>query len=448
MPQQTHSSCLNILLGISKGLSKNTSINKTLEDICEQVNAYFSPRHLAFLFLEAESGDLTFSVVFGEKKSLVTGKKLRKGRGVAGWVAEKGEPLLIENTATDPRFQTYFQTTKTRGSTSIMAVPLKSGDIVYGVLELIDRQDGRPFTASDRNDLMAIADITSIVVERAYYFQAMRRMAETDPLTGLPNKRTFDRHLEREIEVCKRYGTPSTVILVTLDNIRSLNEEHGVTAVDKIIQTLGHILSEEVRKVDLPCRIGADKYAILMPNTSGTQALDVGSRIHTKIKQQALIRDLPPFSVSIASHSGSQDDVTPLMGISTISKAGTQGFRKFRNVAANLSFMIMEEKQAMERRQYYRKNVQLAGRYQNPKNGAAGDIIVDNISLNGIGFTTLVAHDLEKNELLRVQFQLDDSRRTDVTRSLKVRYIKERYIGCQFVDTKSYDSDLGFYLMQ
>lgn len=441
-------SCINVLLGISRGLSHRTSIQKTLEEICIHVESYFSPRHLAFLLVDPDTGDLTFSHVVGDKADLVSGKKLRKGTGLAGWVAETGDPLLIEDAAQDPRFTAQFLTAKTKGCSTMMVVPLKSGDLVYGVLEVIDNRRGAPFTGADLTEFAAIAEITAVALERAYYFQAMRRMAETDQLTGIPNKRTFDRYMEREIEVCKRYGTPASVLTVTIDNLRRLNEDHGPSSVDKIIQMLAGVLAEEVRKVDVPCRTASNTFAVIMPNTAKPAALDASQRINARIAQQSAARQMPYFSVTLDVFSGVQDDVAPLLGLCGASRAAAHGFRKFRSVAANLALLLNEEKQAMERRQYYRKNVHLAGRFENPETGETGDFLLDNLSLNGVGFTTLLGHRLNKGAVVKVRFRLDDSRRTEVTRLARVKYLADRYVGCQFADQKSYDSDLGFYLMR
>ncbi len=442
------SSCVSILHDISKGLSQRTSIHKTLEELCGHVENFFTPRHLAFLLVEPESGDLTFSLVSGDKAGMISGKKLRKGRGIAGWVAETGESLLIADTASDPRFQSQFLTVKTQGSFSIMAVPLKSGDLVYGVLELFDSTTGAHYAEEDLRALAAIADITSVAIERAYYFQAMKRMAETDPLTGLPNRRIFERYLEREIEVCKRYGTPSTVLLLTLKDLRELNDVHGVATADAILQAMAAIVSEDVRKVDVTCRIAANKFAVVMPNTAKKHAAEVARRVNLAIEHQSSIRKLPPFTVDLEVRTGTQDDITPLLGIAVLNTAGTQGFRKFRNVAGNIFQLLTEEKQAQERRKYYRKDVQLAGRFDNPETGASGDILVENVSLNGVGFTALLTPTLAKNDLIRIWFRLDDARNTEIARVVRVRYLKDRYVGVQFADQKSYDGDLGFYLMR
>lgn len=448
MESSTPRSCIDVLLGISRGLSHRTSIQKTLEEICVHVESYFSPRHLAFLLVEPDTGDLTFNHVVGDKAELVSGKKLRKGTGLAGWVAETGDPLLIEDTAQDPRFATHFLTAKTKGCFTVMVVPIKSGDLVYGVMEVIDTRHGERFTQSTLEEFAAIAEITSVALERAYFFQAMRRMAETDQLTGLSNKRSFDRCMEREIEVCKRYGTPSSVVTVRIDNLRRLNEEYGPSSVDRIIQMVGAVLGEEVRKVDVPCRIASDKFAVIMPNTTRPAAMDVSQRINARIAQQSAARQMPYFSVTLDVVSGVQDDVAPLLAICDTSKTAVLGFRKFRNVAANLALLLNEERQAMERRQYYRKSVQLAGSFENPETGESGDFLLENVSLNGVGFTTLLGHRLVRGALVKIRFRLDDSRRTEVTRLARVKYLSERYVGCQFADQKSYDSDLGFYLMR
>jgi hypothetical protein len=351
MEPQTASSCLHVLIEIARGVSHRTTIQKTLSEICTRIESCFSPRHLAVLLVEPETGDLTFSHVLGDKAELLAGKKLRNGKGIAGWVAHGGEPLLVEDTARDPRFQSLFLTAKTKGSKSFMAVPLKSGDSVLGVIELV-------------------------------------------------------------------------------------------------LQLVAATLKEEVRRGDVPCRIKSDTFAVIMPNTAKPSAADVANRLNSKISQQSAARQTPFFSKSIEVLTADQQNVTPLLGISESSRNEPEGFRKFRDVASNLFLMFSEERQTMERRQYYRKDVQLAGRFENPDTGETGDYLIENVSLNGLGFTTLLNHCLVKNALIKVIFRLDDSRRTEITRMVRVRYINERYVGCQFSDQKSYDSDLGFYLMR
>jgi diguanylate cyclase (GGDEF)-like protein len=448
METPTASTCIQVLIEIARGVSHRSSIQKTLGEICNHLEPFFLPKHLAILLVEPETGDMTFSHVLGDKAELLGGKKLRKGKGIAGWVASAGTPLLVQDTASDARFEPLFLTAKTKGCTSFVAVPLKSGDTIIGVLEMIDTRSGAPFTHQDLENLTAMADVASLALERAYFFQAMRRMADSDLLTGLANKRVFDRHLEREIEICKRYGLPSSVILMQVENLKRLNEEHGTQAMDRVLQLTAATMKEEIRKVDVACRTQPDTFAVIMPNTIKNAAVDVSKRLSAKLAQQIAARNMPYVSFSTEVLSAVPEDLVPVLQICDSCREEETGFRRFRDVAANLFQIYSEEKQAMERRQCYRKDVQLAGAFQNPDTGETGDFLIENLSLNGLGFTTLLNHRLAKNALIKVAFRLDDSRRTEISRMVRVRYVDGRFVGCQFSDQKSYDSDLGFYLMR
>lgn len=441
------SACFDVLFSIAQKLPQQTSIQQTLEEIAVNVQQYLQAKHLAVLLVDPQSEDLTFNVVLGDKIDLVRDKKIRKGQGVAGWVVEKGQAVLIEDTQQAPRFSIQFLTSKTKDCASIMAVPLQSGDVIYGVLEVFDHQQGRLFTEKDLLELKAIAAMMVVALERVYYLQVMKKMAETDQLTGLANEHSFYRYLQREIELCKRYGTPTTVLLLTLQEIRRLNEEHGIMTTDKILQLIGETLVHEVRKVDTVCKIAPDKFAVIMPNTLADPVQEIGTRVNTIILEQGIVHELPKFVLESKAYTGTFENVRPLFDLMQINEDKVLDYKKFYNVAQNLQFIYNEEKQDLERRQYYRKNVRLAGYYEHPSTKTSGEMLVESLSLSGVGFTTLATHNLTRNSTLRLSFYLDDSRRTHINRLVRIQYTRDRYIGCQFADQKNYDGDLGFYLM-
>lgn len=434
-----------LLLDLSHELSHRTSIQETLDEICQQVEKYFSPRHLAVLLVEPGNGDLTFIRVLGEKKELVGGRKLRKGKGLAGWVAETATPLLMESIATDPNFPQIF-TAKLEGCATLMAVPLKSGGLVYGVLELIDTQSGQPFTPENLQELMLMGNFFVMALDRAYYCQAMKRMTENDQLTGLPNLRIYRRYIEREVEVCKRYGAPSSVILLTVENLTQINEEHGRAVADKILSMISSILLEELRKADTPCRVGGRRFAVIMPNTAYAPAVDVGVRLHMKIAERVTVRELPSLELAVDVRSGTRDDVFPLMSIVDTRKVSELDPAKFQNVAANLFSLFRDERQGAERRRTYRKDVQMAGQFEDLESGNVGDFLIENLSLTGLGFATLLAHSLAPDMRIKICFCLEGTEKW-IVREGVVKYVNDRYVGCQFVDAQNYDSDLGMYLM-
>ena len=83
-----------------------------------------------------------------------------------------------------------------------------NGDKVFGVIELINKLDGQPFTSLELNLLKTIADFAAIAIEKAYYLKALKRIATVDQLTGLSNRRAFMKYYKREADRCRRKNHP------------------------------------------------------------------------------------------------------------------------------------------------------------------------------------------------------------------------------------------------
>ena len=94
----------------------------------------------------------------------------------------------------------------------------------------------------------------------------------------------------------------------------------------------------------------------------------------------------------------------------------------------------------------YRKDVELLGEYIIEKSGEKGDIIIRDLSMSGIRFENLSLHQISKDDTLEVKFQLDNPKRSEIKKSVKVIWVKDHTIGANFIETELYKADLGFYL--
>lgn len=124
---------------------------------------------------------------------------------------------------------------------------------------------------------------------------------------------------------------------------------------------------------------------------------------------------------------------------------------KFKNVHQNLAIRVRCRcgeifKRNLNFRRYHRKPVRLAGEYKNLSTGKKGEILVENVSLGGIGFTYFLPHDLSADALLEVKFRLDDPKRKEVRKRAMVKSIYQRYVGVEFSDSQPLDNVLSFYL--
>jgi len=103
--------------------------------------------------------------------------------------------------------------------------------------------------------------------------------ADTDPLTGLLNRRGWNAQLAREEARCQRYGHTCTLIVVDLDALKQVNDGHGHCAGDRLIRLTGRLLAETVRQPDVVARIGGDEFAVLLVNTDSLHARGFEKRL-------------------------------------------------------------------------------------------------------------------------------------------------------------------------
>lgn len=107
----------------------------------------------------------------------------------------------------------------------------------------------------------------------------LRSLALVDNLTGLGNKRFFWMQLETEMARTKRTGHPCTLMMIDLDNFKSLNDAFGHLEGDKFLEAFGRIMHENSRSTDLPCRYGGDEFALIMPATTVMHTLRTAERL-------------------------------------------------------------------------------------------------------------------------------------------------------------------------
>jgi diguanylate cyclase (GGDEF)-like protein len=104
-------------------------------------------------------------------------------------------------------------------------------------------------------------------------------LAQTDPLTGLPNRRYFIEILEREFNRARRYQRPLTLLYLDLDEFKELNDRHGHLFGDEILRGASRSLKAVLRSTDLLARIGGDEFAVLLPETNLGGAQNVSSKL-------------------------------------------------------------------------------------------------------------------------------------------------------------------------
>lgn len=108
------------------------------------------------------------------------------------------------------------------------------------------------------------------------------RLATTDPLTGLNNRRSFEELAEREFKRAKRYGNPLAALMLDIDWFKQVNDTHGHAAGDEVLKAVARVITDTLRETDLAGRMGGEEFAALLPETDARGAHEVAERLrHT-----------------------------------------------------------------------------------------------------------------------------------------------------------------------
>jgi diguanylate cyclase (GGDEF)-like protein len=114
---------------------------------------------------------------------------------------------------------------------------------------------------------------------------ALRLNANTDPLTGVHNRRFFHEVLNRESERSNRHNQPLSLIILDIDHFKVINDTFGHLAGDQVLRKVGRITRESIRTIDMVCRYGGEEFAIILPQTELEAASLIAERLRTSIAE-------------------------------------------------------------------------------------------------------------------------------------------------------------------
>jgi diguanylate cyclase (GGDEF)-like protein len=170
------------------------------------------------------------------------------------------------------------------GDWTALRAQLRVKGRTVGVMS-IGTQRQRVFGPSDFLFMAAVADQVAIVLDRAKQFSNESR---TDHLTGLANRREFERVMEREVALAERHERRLTMMMIDLDNLKRINDREGHRGGDAALRLVAQQLQKVVRASDLCARIGGDEFAVAMPETDLDRGRDVAARLRTAVREMSL----------------------------------------------------------------------------------------------------------------------------------------------------------------
>ena len=256
---------------------------------------------------DAES-DFVISRAVGLAEDVRRQVRVRIGEGIAGRVAAERKPLLAASGTEVPTPRGAY---KTR---SFVSVPIVVNDVARGVLNVADPVGEKDFSSDDLATLETLAGHIAACLMKQDQEDALKLLAETDPLTWLFNRRHFDRRLAAEADRARRSDHLLALLMVDVDGFKKINDRYGHHAGDQVLRAVANAIREAVRVYDVPTRYGGDEFGIILPDADTESAARVGRRILEKLAKAALPEEL----------AATGQHVTLSIGTSTFPRPATE----------------------------------------------------------------------------------------------------------------------------
>lgn len=267
---------------LARSLTSSFDLDTILRTILEQMERMVEAEFWALLMLDESTPHLYYAIAAGEEQETLRGLRVKRGEGVAGWVLEHGETLIVPEVAGDPR-AAQSATPGITSVRSVIALPLRGRTGTQGVIEIINpRAEMSDYSIAF---LHILADHAAIAIENARDVSRIQQLTITDDTTGLFNVRHLYDVLDRELKRSKKVKLPLSLAFLDLDRFKLVNDAHGHMVGSELLDLVGRRLQKLSREQDLCFRYGGDEFVILMPETAAGQALELTRGLHAALME-------------------------------------------------------------------------------------------------------------------------------------------------------------------
>jgi diguanylate cyclase (GGDEF)-like protein len=256
---------LDALKRLSLNLTSSLDLQTVLDAVVSEAMRLVRHARTAHIFLY-QNDRLEFGASLNSDGTRNKPFAMPRPAGLTQTVAKKGEMISIENIAEHP----LYKDSPNNWSGSIIGIPLKFGNLIVGVMNL-SRSISGEFTRAELRLLGLLADQAAVAISNASVHQQVTEEANTDLVTGLPNRRALEERLEEEIRNAKRTNSHFAVVMMDLDGFKAVNDTHGHSVGDELLRSAFNYLAQNMRTTDFLARYGGDELTLIMRD-SGIEA--------------------------------------------------------------------------------------------------------------------------------------------------------------------------------
>jgi len=311
---------ISILYNIGQAVNFIDDLKRLIQIILAKAIQTIGAEKGSLMLYDPSTDELVVKVVYGLPDKELEEKindgtfectRIKAGSGIAG-EAFTGKKAIITNLGSnDPRF---FQA-EVSNVNSLLCLPLIVKDEVIGVINISNKKEGHLFNHDDLDFMGALANQAAIAISNAQLY----KLAITDSLTKLFVRRHFEHLIENELRRSIRYKHNLSLLMVDIDNFKSINDTYGHQTGDEILRQISEVIIKTVRKIDMPCRYGGEEFAIILPETHKDNSRKIAERLRRNIaaitietKEKQIVS--PTISIGISAYPFDGDTKENLIG--------------------------------------------------------------------------------------------------------------------------------------
>lgn len=269
---------------IAQTIGSSLNLQDTVTLISSKLSAIVPFDTCIIFLIDEKSGKAIPAHVLGKHASTFAQRRVNIGDGITGWVIANGRAMSSASPELD---LLGMPEAITRHIQHALVTPLLREDGAFGAITLYSN-NRQPYSTEHVRLLESVAQHASSAMNNALTFEKTKESALVDPLTELPNARSFYMTLEQRIAECQRLKNhePMTVISMDLDNFKLVNDTYGHATGDRLLASVAGVIKKQLRQMDILARYAGDEFIAILPMASGNMAVDIAERISEAITAQ------------------------------------------------------------------------------------------------------------------------------------------------------------------
>jgi diguanylate cyclase (GGDEF)-like protein len=274
---------LDALKNLSLNLTSSLDLQTVLDAIVKEAMRLVKNAHTAHIFLYTLN-KLEFGAALnydGVRNKVLS---MPRKNGLTYSVANSGKQIVIEDMSRHP----LYANTPTDCLGSIIGIPLKITNTVVGVMNLSKSTTGG-FSRAELRLLGLLADRAAVAISNASLHKLMIEQANSDIVTGLPNRRALDERLEEEVRYASRTHSQFALIMMDLDGFKAVNDTYGHAIGDDVLCSSFNYLAAGMRSADFLARYGGDELTLILHQADLNMAQVVTDKILEKMREFSFI---------------------------------------------------------------------------------------------------------------------------------------------------------------